>query len=328
MVTHPSSPDVHVGTAPHNARLAFYGRRLLAMHFQLFVLDAAARVGPTAVSANGGFHAVPVDTRLAGPKSQRKSAPGDGTPDGLAAAVLDDAVLGRMVGYDWKIKELANWTHKMGYDARGSLVTSIYGGLAHAYVSRPPLLLPLHPPPFPRHLAPSSRAVGTAGARRWKRAARGVAGQTPAGRGPRPRACADDALRRATQPPVRPSSSGAAGGRRVRPRGPPVRSLPRSCPKRRRPPPSLPSPLLTPPPPLPCENPRASPRPSASSWPTRCPRSSPSCPRGSGPRPTGRRSACLSRVGCGGRAGRSVWRAPERRERVWSGSRFERRGRL
>lgn len=254
MVTHPSSPDVHVGTAPHNARLAFYGRRLLAMHFQLFVLDAAARVGPTAVSANGGFHAVPVDTRLAGPKSQRKSAPGDGTPDGLAAAVLDDAVLGRMVGYDWKIKELANWTHKMGYDARGSLVTSIYGGLAHAYVSRPPLLLLLlHPPPFPRHLAPSSRAVGTAGARRWRRAARGVAGQTPAGRGPRPRACADDALRRATQPPVRPSSSGAAGGRRVRPRGPPVRSLPRSCPKRRRPPPSLPSPLLTPPPPLPCD---------------------------------------------------------------------------
>ena len=136
MTTHPSSETVHIGLAPHNLRLAFYGRRLLSLHFQLFLLEASRHAGPAAIAVGGGYFANPVDTRQDGPSQTKRSSRGDGTPQGLEDAIIgDDALLGRYVGYSWKVKELTSWRYKKGYDARAVIVQSMIGGIAHAYVS-------------------------------------------------------------------------------------------------------------------------------------------------------------------------------------------------
>jgi hypothetical protein len=138
MVTHPSAEFVNVGLAPHNVRLAFYGRRLLSLHFQLFLLEASRHAGPAAIAAGGGYFATPIPTRNSGPAENRMSGRGDGTAQGLEDAILgDDAVLGRHLGYAWSVKEVANWRYKQGYDSRAAICQSIVGGLAHAYVSSP-----------------------------------------------------------------------------------------------------------------------------------------------------------------------------------------------
>lgn len=136
MVTHPSAKAVSVGIAPHNLRLAFYGRRLLSLHFQLFLLEASRHAGPAAIAAGGGYFANPIPTRTTGSSENCMSARGDGTAQGLEDALLgDDGVLGRYLGYAWSIKEMANWRYKQGYDSRAVIVQSMVGGLAHAYVS-------------------------------------------------------------------------------------------------------------------------------------------------------------------------------------------------
>jgi hypothetical protein len=114
MFTHPGSKEAIFGTEPHNARLAFLGRRLLEMHFQMFMLQAKR-------------------DRL---KGERQIVLRDGeqeeVPEELMSKILEHRFLGRMMKRKWNIDEFMVWNVRLAFYSLLSLSLAFFlrsGGL-------------------------------------------------------------------------------------------------------------------------------------------------------------------------------------------------------
>ncbi|KAL7417279.1 hypothetical protein BDY24DRAFT_165033 [Mrakia frigida] len=95
MITHTSHPPAQRGTAPHNLKMAFMGRRVLEMHLQMFLLHAEAQRKEA-----GSGKSVLIDTQRATEKEkvvvvvdgQQEKATSTTETEQLAEGVEEEAV--------------------------------------------------------------------------------------------------------------------------------------------------------------------------------------------------------------------------------------------
>lgn len=96
MVTHVSHPAAQRGTAPHNLKMAFLGRRVLEMHLQMFLLHAdaqrAASSKPAIIDTSNAPEEQAGTVRVIGAEEE---APSEVTAEAESEVDLAESVTGR-----------------------------------------------------------------------------------------------------------------------------------------------------------------------------------------------------------------------------------------
>ncbi|CDZ97551.1 Ribonuclease III domain [Phaffia rhodozyma] len=141
MLTHISSREARIGTAPNNRKLAFLGRRLLEMHLQMFLFHVRDPKNHLPGQVAEGRELVI--------KTEDGKTLGDGSEAQFMREVLDPRVLGQYVGSKWGLENYMEWSGKTPASSavadpnirvkrgvstvRGNIIGSVFGGLSHAY---------------------------------------------------------------------------------------------------------------------------------------------------------------------------------------------------